>query len=308
MVYRIRRVCNRSTLMNLLIEWSVSKVEFVEFFGYTEGNYGGPECVQVSPPKFYPWQDGFPETAHAGPLNRVQLLRGSSSEVVHVILLLSSASKAFRNHESLTSIMRREQERLRIHTEHIERKKYDYYEVLLKWHAKRDGYIERFRDAVYNLPKWLSSRTGAPEHEIRNILEGPVGVGLDHCLRYTTIGNGGMAHDGACAKRAVKQIYGYLSMPIEHDLRAQRVVVKPTQEEIQRAEIVLRGDWRALYFLAAALYNINNGVVHNNIHRVFDQFTYLVVNSWDFSSFVEKLGTRRIFYGAAGPDATKLDM
>ena len=33
MVYRIRRVCNRPTLMNLLIEWSVSKIEFVEFFG-----------------------------------------------------------------------------------------------------------------------------------------------------------------------------------------------------------------------------------------------------------------------------------
>ena len=36
-----------------------------------------------------------------------------------------------------------------------------------------------------------------------------------------------MAHDGACAKRAVKQVYGYLSMPTELD-RRDRVVVAPT--------------------------------------------------------------------------------
>ena len=77
------------------------------------------------------------------------------------------------------------------------------------------------------MPKWLSSFTGAPENEIRGVLDGPVGVALSHCLRNTTIGDGGMAHDGACAKRAVKQVYGYLSMPTELD-RRDRVVVAPT--------------------------------------------------------------------------------
>ena len=216
----------------------------------------------------------------------------SKRTLLHCVLNLSATCRRYRALPFLQQLLATERPEMEAHElfAEVERQqallRQQQLEHQLRIETERESRRQlRISDAwernKCDFPNWLAFRLRAHIEDVQWLLQGAFYRYVCWCINHSTVGDGGLNRDKDVAKDVVRRLYGVHSMPsacVRTDAGLETVrIPRPGDGLLAQAEYLLRWDWRAVFYFVAAIYNLEfTATAHRNMHRVRDQFDYLL--------------------------------
>ena len=252
----------------------------------------------------------------------------SKRTLLHCVLNLSATCRRYRALPFLQQLLATERPEMEAHElfAEVERQqallRQQQLEHQLRIETERESRRQlRISDAwernKCDFPNWLAFQLRAHIEDVQWLLQGAFYRYVCWCINHSTVGDGGLNRDKDVAKDVVRRLYGVHSMPnacVRTDAGLETVrIPRPGDGLLAQAEYLLRWDWRAVFYFVAAIYNLEfTATAHRNMHRVRDQFDYLLYVpaaeiNFALSGRTNAQNIGRRYYGAWGDRAPPAD-